>query len=429
MKIRPQRGSAMPLGLRAAVLVSGMTVWMAAETEAAEYQCRKADSSVRIAVEVKKAGHTLPCEVIAEDDKSERAVLYKAQYDRDYCPSKLESTKDDLESDGWSCQRTSDVNVVRSDGAADAEDAEDAVEQTSIEPGQVPQGGNLQPVDDGSKYILSSRTCRNGGEERLIHIEVDNPNNRKPCELIYWADGDVSKPGQLLWRAEHDADFCPRRLETIVGKWIGDGWLCDADDVDLETAATEPTLPATVEPTPDAAAPTDVAALDDNVPALEEIEAVEQRPVEDGAAPQEAGTDNPQDAGDAALEAIIAADAERIGQWMEVEPDIEIAARGDLNDDGADDAVVFLAYQSDQSVYRQYLMSYLVADDGFELASVKLLTGVKPPPAQAKVEEINEGIIWLTLPGDDGSASAPTGYKLRDQQLIEVDSAATTTSN
>ena len=41
---------------------------------------------MRIAIEVKKAGHTLPCEVVAEDDRGERAVLYSAQYDRELLP-------------------------------------------------------------------------------------------------------------------------------------------------------------------------------------------------------------------------------------------------------------------------------------------------------------------------------------------------------
>ncbi len=414
----------MPLSSRAAVLVAGITVWAAAEAEAAEYQCQKIDSSVRIAVEVKKAGHTLPCEVIAEDDKGERAVLYKAQFDRDYCPTRLENTKADLEGDGWSCQKTSDVNVVKEGGDQEGSPVEQA--EVAPEPAATPQGGNLQPIQDG-KYILASRQCRNGDETRLIHIEVNNPNDRKPCELVYWADGDVSKPGQLLWRAEHDADFCPRRLETIVGKWIGDGWQCEADLPAVETAAVESTVaqptPAPLdEPAEEPSASNDVAALEENVPALEDIQAAEQLS-------DEVESDGQPEVQDTTLEAIITADAERIGEWMEVEPDIEIAARGDLNDDGADDAVVFLAYQSDQSVYRQYLMSYLVADGGYELASVKLLTGVKPPPAQARVEEIDEGVIWLTLPNDDGAASTPTGYKLRDQQLVEVEGKSPSADN
>ena len=409
----------MPLSLRAAVLVSGMAVSLAANGEAAEYQCLKADSSVRIAIEVKKAGHTLPCEVIAEDDKGERAVLYKAQFDREYCPSRLDRTRADLEGDGWSCQQTSEVNVVREDAGADEGDIEQAV----AEPATVAQGGDLQPIQDG-RYILASRQCRQGGETRLIHIEVDNPNNRKPCELMYWADGDVSNPGQLLWRAEHDADFCPRRLETIVTKWIGDGWQCDSDDVELETAnlGSGPAPVLSDEPAPEIPASNDVAALQSEQPAPAETDAVVVLPVEDE-------VDATPGTPDVALEAIIAADAERIGQWMDVEPDIEIAARGDLNDDGADDAVVFLAYQSDQSVYRQYLMSYLEADGGYELASVKLLTGVSPPPAHARVEQIDKGVIWLTLPDDNGSASAPTGYKLRDQQLIEVDDVPAAANN
>ena len=116
---------------------------------------------------------------------------------------------------------------------------------------------------------------------------------------------------------------------------------------------------------------------------------------------------------------------------MEVEPNIEVAARGDLNADGNDDAVVLLAYQSDQAAYRQYLMSYLVADETYELAGVKLLTGVSPPPDHAKVEQIDQGIIWLSLPGSSGSRLNPVGYMLRNQQLVEVDTSqkAETTPN
>ena len=58
----------MTMVFRTLVLASSVTAWMASGAVAAEYQCRKSDSSLRIAIEVKKAGHTLPCEVIAEDE-------------------------------------------------------------------------------------------------------------------------------------------------------------------------------------------------------------------------------------------------------------------------------------------------------------------------------------------------------------------------
>lgn len=403
--------------LRALALLSGMTVWMAAEAKAAEYQCQKDDSSVRIAVEVKKLGHTLPCEVIAEDDRGERAVLYKAQFDRDYCPERIERTRRELEDEGWRCQQTSEINVVKKTGASNGQ-----VEQAAS-PSADSSESRIRPTGDG-RYVIASRQCTNGASRRLIHIEVNNPNRRKPCELIYWGDGNESQPGELLWRAEHDADFCPRRLETIVGKWIDDGWQCDADGI--ETAAVDVRQP---ESTEEARSEATQAANAGNVPSIEDIEAAEQVPVplSDEAADRSPTDDAADDvaaddaADDAALEAVISADAERIGQWMEVEPAIEIAARGDLNDDGADDAVVFLAYQSDQAIYRQYLMSYLVAGDGYELAGVKLLTGVKAPPEHARIDQIDDGIIWLTRPANDGSAPEPTGYRLRDQQLIEID--------
>ncbi len=372
---------------RTLLLASSVTAWAATGATAAEYQCRKTDSSLRIAIEVKKAGHTLPCEVIAEDDRGDRAVLYSAQYDRNYCPSRIEKTRDELEQDGWTCQKTADRNVVRNEDAPIADVRQEARVQEKSEPAG--SGGALTTND---KAIASSRQCRQGDSLRRIRIEVDDPGSGKPCELIYWADGDQSKPGQLLWRAEHDATFCPRRLDTIVNKWISEGWNCDNSEP--QTAALETFPVPEAKPEIPADAPS-------------------------GSEKAEIGTD-------LALEAVVAADAERIGEWMEVEPAIEIAARGDLNDDGSDDAVVFLAYQSDQAAYRQYLMSYLVDNGSYELASVKLLTGVSPPPAQARVEQINEGIIWLTLPDENGSTPEQTGYRLRDQQLVEVEATSPT---
>ncbi|MGI9486828.1 MAG: hypothetical protein ACR2RF_13295 [Geminicoccaceae bacterium] len=384
---------------RTLLLASSVAAWVTGEAAAAEYQCRKVDSSVRIAIEVKKAGHTLPCEVVVEDDRGERAVLYSAQYDRDYCPSRIEKTRSELEQDGWACEKTADQNIVRNEDVPPAGTSRKVLVQEKSAPGS---GGAL--VADNGNVITGSRQCRRGDNIRRIRIEVENATSGKPCELIYWADGDQSKAGQLLWRAEHDATFCPRRLDTIVDKWISDGWSCDASEP--QTAAIE------VSPIPQSRP----GAVADEAPTSEKVQAGAENTVESPNA-------------DLALEAVIAADAERIGEWMEVEPAIEIAARGDLNGDGSDDAVVFLAYQSDQAAYRQYLMSYLVDDDGYELASVKLLTDVRSPPAQARVEQIDKGVIWLTLPDEDGVASQQTGYRLQDQQLVEVDAQSPTNTN
>lgn len=384
----------MSVTLRALAVVSSVIAWTAIEAEAVEYQCRKDNSSLRIAVEVKKAGHTLPCEVIAEDDRGQRNVLFSARFDREYCPTRIDRTRVELEQDGWSCQQTSTVNVVRdADAAEDGDDRPIAALQQELAPSEeVPQ------ATTADKVVAASRQCRNGAETRLISIVVEDAGSGRPCELIYWADGDQSKLGERLWRAEHDASFCPRRLDTIVDKWAADGWQCEISDI--ETASLDGAPDAAIDPIVQAE------------PAASEQQSIVGEPLTDPA-----------------LEAVVAADAERIGKWMEVDPAIEIAARGDLNDDGADDAVVFLTYQSDQAAYRQYLMGYLMAGDGYELASVKLLTGINPPPAQARVDQIDEGVIWLTLPDENGSTSDQTGYRLNDQQLIEVETGSISAEN
>ena len=65
----------------------------------------------------------------------------------------------------------------------------------------------------------------------------------------------------------------------------------------------------------------------------------------------------------------------------------------------------------------------MLADETYELAGVKLLTGVSPPPDDAKVEAIDEGVIWLSVPEENGERADPIGYRLRDQQLVEVDTS------
>ena len=376
---------------RTLLVASSLMIWAAPGAHSTEYQCRKQDSTLRIAIEVKKAGHTLPCEVIAEDDRGELAVLYSARYDREYCPSRIEKTRGELEQEGWSCQKTSDENIVSDESG----DVDDLARQS--QPEAVAAEAEAEIVEVAGSEILGAteQRCRLDDQFRHISIRIEDPASGKPCELIYWDDGDQTRPGEVLWRAEHDAAFCPNRLNIIVQKWISEGWQCGADDV--QTAAIE----RPVEDEPEAVADQAIAA-----------------PSEETADGTEAETQGI----DSELEAIIAADAERIGEWMEVEPDIEVAARGDLNEDGTDDAVVFLAYQSDQAAYRQYMMSYLVDGEGYQLASVKLLTGVGPPPAQARVEQIEEGVIWLSMPDENGSNSGQTGYRLRDQQLVEVTS-------
>lgn len=373
--------------IRAVGLALGTVTLVAASAVAGEYQCRQNDSALRIAVEVKKAGHTLPCEVIAEDDRNERAVLYSAQYDRNYCPERLEKTRAELEGEGWVCEKTSDTNVVQG--------------TSKVRPPSALAASERAPVVPSSVAISDSRSCRLNEDVRRIRIEVEDLETGRPCALIYWSENDKSEAGQLLWRAEYDAEFCTKRLGFITRKWTNEGWRCAADQGVPQEAA----LP--VEDVPQAAIP--ASTTEPASPSPPPPPEVVQQP-----APASIEI-NPK------LQAVIEADARRIGEWMEVEPGIEVAAYGDLNADNRDDAVIFLAYRSDQAAYRQYLMSYLVVDETYELAGVKLLTGVNPPPAQAKVEQIDDGVIWISLPGEDGTRQDPIGYMLRDQQLVEVD--------
>ncbi len=352
-------------------LTLGMAVFASTSLSAGEYQCTHEDQALRLAIEVKKAGHTLPCSVIAEDDLDEKAVLYSARYDRTYCPQRLEKKRAELEQEGWVCSKTSDSYIVRGTGKP----------AFSMQR----KASRSKPVSPAGTTIMDSRVCKLDSDIRRIRVEVEDPDSGKPCLLNYWSTDEGSEPWKRLWRAENDPGFCARRLGVILQKWAKDGWQCDVDDAQ-EIAAG---------------------------PVLEEERT---SPASAAEVVRQAKTADPE-----SLQAVVEADAKRIGEWMEVEPAIEVAAHGDLNDDGQDDAVVFLTYQSDQAAFRRYLMSYLVADETYELASVKLLTGISPPPAEAKVKEIDQGIIWVSLPRDDGTSPEPIGYILRDRQLVEID--------
>ncbi|MEZ5933449.1 MAG: hypothetical protein R3F54_16145 [Alphaproteobacteria bacterium] len=446
---------------RMLVLAASLAALSAADAAAVEYVCRKKDSSLRIAIEVASPGHTLPCEVVVEDDRGERAVLYSAQYDRDYCPSRIEKTRAEVEQEGWVCDKTSDEAIASNHDTPANEDA--GSNRRDVGEAQVValqrSDEAAVPAAESGRNVVASLRCNKDGEIRHIQIEVEDPKRGTPCELLYWPDGDRTGPGELLWRAEHDAAFCPSRLSKIVAKWTGEGWQCDGDG--LQTAALESApdgsadagpvpvaipeardpveaSPAIAQPTPatvESVAATDDEAADrpqqtaETAPTSPDVAISDEDIAEKDAAKgdvvagQQAEAETDLSA-DPALAAVVAADAERVGEWMDVEPAIEIAARGDLNDDGTDDAVVVLAYQSEQAAYRQYLMSYLVAEGGYELAGVKLLTGVSPPPAQARVDQIDKGVIWVTLPREDGASAAHTGFKLHDQQLIEVDAGS-----
>lgn len=386
---------------RAASLALGALPFAAIQAFSGEYQCQQDGSALRIAIEVKKAGHTLPCEVVLEEDRGEVSVLYSAQFDRDYCPERLEKTRAELEADGWICRQSSVANIVHGTGeirpvndVAVSESADEAAPET-IE----------SVTQDGVAIVTDSRSCSLKGDSRRLRIEVEDPQKGRPCSLIYWSETDQSQDGQLLWRAEHDADFCTKRLGFIVEKWTDEGWRCDIGGGINEAAPLRPA------PSDDEGSEQQVAAI---APEREPVE--EQEPPDVQAAPvEDEDTTSPLDT---TLQAIIEADAARIGEWMEVEAKAEVVGQGDLNADGADDVVVFLGYQSDQSSYRQYLMSYLAVGGTYELAGVKLLTGVQPPPAEARLERIDQGVIWLTLADSEGARLDPIGYELRDQQLV-----------
>ncbi|NJO38939.1 MAG: hypothetical protein HC871_16735 [Rhizobiales bacterium] len=163
---------------RTLALAASLAALTAAEAAAVEYTCRKQDSSLRLALEVLRPGHTLPCEVVVENDRGERAVLFSAQYDRDYCPSRIEKTRAEVEQEGWICEKTAAEPIAQTSDlpaggvAGQAEVAAPERSDTSA--------GEVQALDP-DRTIVASQRCSKDGLSRQLMIEVDDPARARPA--------------------------------------------------------------------------------------------------------------------------------------------------------------------------------------------------------------------------------------------------------
>jgi hypothetical protein len=229
---------------------------------------------------------------------------------------------------------------------------------------------------------------------RRVAIEVDDPSRGLPCRVAYWGDDGTRR---VLWRARFEEGFCRRKAAETQNVLRAQGWACQPDPAvggaaddgfqvvaawrcerDFAIADLQPPAPSPPPPRPDRLS--QPSPLFDD-PALK-----------------------------ATVERDLAAIGHALGEAVE-------AARGDLDGDGVEDAVVALTRQLGERRRQRLVMAYLRNDDDYHLVDVHILgaEGESDDVALA----IRDGAVQLAECCDE--ATRPVLLALRDRKLARVD--------
>ena len=102
----------------------------------------------------------------------------------------------------------------------------------------------------------------------------------------------------------------------------------------------------------------------------------------------------------------------------------ELAAFGDLDADGLDDAAVLITYQADRDEYVQYLVAYLFKGKTFQSVATRNVGGRFLDAVRADLQGIADGRILVELEALDGGAACcarrRAAFALEKGQLVEV---------
>jgi hypothetical protein len=292
--------------------------------------------------------------------------------------------------------------------------------------------------------------CRNGDSVRLIELSGPESTQGPACEVRYWRNADAPGTGQSLWRANRDTDFCAARARELIARLEAGGWTCNAS-AQPESAA--PVLAAGSDPEPSprtesrsaAAAPAQIGRAPEPEPAEATVPARSQSPAVAPTAPppppaqprshviarsDPSGSDEPAAASAAnanatLLDQIVEQTLHSAHELYGGQFQAEVAAFGDLDDDGLQDAVVLITHQADRDEYVQYLVAYLFNGETFQSVATRNVGGRFLDAARAHVQGIADGEILVELESLTGDAACcarrRTAFALQGGQLVEVD--------
>jgi hypothetical protein len=287
--------------------------------------------------------------------------------------------------------------------------------------------------------------CWNGDSTRRIELRGPETAQGAACEVRYWRNANAAGTGQSLWRANRDIDFCAAKARELVARLEAGGWTCSdggqgAPEASSPAAAADPEgrgepepaaappaqvseartpepAAATLPPEPPAAAPTTPSQLPAEPPALgagAEPSASDGLAVAPPARPQAA-----------LLDQVVEQTLHSVQELYGGEFEAELAAFGDLDGDGLDDAAVLITYQADHDEYVQYLVAYLFNGKTFQSVATRNVGGRFLDALRADLQGIADGRILVELEALDGGAACcakrRTAFALRNGQLVEVD--------
>jgi hypothetical protein len=102
----------------------------------------------------------------------------------------------------------------------------------------------------------------------------------------------------------------------------------------------------------------------------------------------------------------------------------DLAAFGDLDSDGLEDAAVLVTYQADRKEHVQYLVAYLFDGETFRSVATKNVGGRFLDTVRADLRGIVDGQILVDLETLDGNANCcarqRTAFALENGQLVQV---------
>ncbi len=98
----------------------------------------------------------------------------------------------------------------------------------------------------------------------------------------------------------------------------------------------------------------------------------------------------------------------------------DIAAFGDLDRDGLEDAAVLVTYQAERKEHVQYLVAYLFNGETFRSVATRNVGGRFLDAMRADLRGIVDGRILVELEALDGGARHRTAFALEDGQLVQV---------
>lgn len=257
---------------------------------------------------------------------------------------------------------------------------------------------------------------------RHIEIELDDPANGLPCNVVDWPDDNTRT---LLWRAEYDAGFCQRKAKETLSILRSQGWACRLESAEereqrsRRLGEADPSRSHYVH-----AAWSCLEGLEAEIDLDPQIEqAVSHKPNIPAPRPSRP-TSSISSAATLSKQELVTAvkkDLAVIGQDVvdhETEMDI---AEGDLNGDGRRDAAVMVTRERKRAKPHQLLMAYLGGGDAYKLVDVWVVrapsggTAVDGPLAPA----IEGGKIRLS--SCCGERADPIVLVLAERRLTYVD--------